>query len=358
MSPERWAFARRLAVANAVVLLFTVSLAPYVQRLVDLAPASDWGSDWRWLEDGLNRLAAGLPLTRPEYVAGPWSQFKVGAMIPTYAWSLHPPYSAALYEPFMLLPATVRQLTWAAVMAAALIGATALVWPRRLWWGTGLLIATILLRPPIDGAWLGLIDQLHYANPNALVALGVALVWLGRRRGSVVLMAVGLILAAVKILPAATLGLWLLAARERPEPARRSVALAGGVLAVLTLVVLLRDPGAINDMIRSQINMVPWPGSANFAPQVRLAPVLGPDAARLLSWAVGLALAALVFVRRIDGPGGFLLAASAPLLLTPQLWANWFVIPAVAILATAPEWRVVRAVDLRLSAAFSGNHQR
>ena len=101
--------------------------------------------------------------------------------------------------------------------------------------------------------------------------------------------------------------------------------------------------------------MVPWPGSANFAPQVRLAPILGADVAKFLSWTVGIALAGLVFVRRLDGPGGFLLAACAPLLLTPQLWANWLVIPAVAILATAPEWRIVQAVDHRLSAAYAGS---
>ena len=326
MSPERWALVRRLVLANAVVLLFTLTLVPYVERLVVLAPASDWGSDWRWLEDGLKRLAAGLPLTRPEYVAGPWSQFQVGAQIPSYAWSLHPPYSAALYAPFMLVPDAVRPVVWAATMAAALAAATALAWPRRLWWGTGLLIATILLKPPINGAWLGFIDQVHYANPNALVALGIALVWIGRRRGSVALMSIGLVLAALKILPAATLGFWLLATRDRPDPARRSVAVAGAELAVLTLIVLLRDPGAINDMIRSTFNMVPWPGSSNFAPQVRLAHVLGADAAKVL--------------------------------LTPQLWANWLVIPAVAILATAPEWRIVRAVDRQLSAAYSGSDER
>ncbi|MBI2781504.1 MAG: hypothetical protein HYX55_06895 [Chloroflexi bacterium] len=352
MSPERWDLLRRLILANAVVVLFIITVMPYVERIVVLLPASDWGSDWRWLEDGLKRLAAGLPLTRPEYVTGPWSQFAVGAQIPTYTWSLHPPYSAVLYQPFMLVPAAIRAVTWAAVMAATLAAAVAVAWPRRLWWGTGLLIATILLRPPINGAWLGLIDQIHYANPNAIVALGVALVWIGRRRGSTALMAAGLVLASVKILPAATLGLWLLAARDRPGPARKSVVVAGGILAVLTVIVLVQDPGAIYDMIRSQLNMVPWPGATNFAPQVRLAPLLGPDVAKLLSWVVGLGVPLLVLVRRLDGPGGFLLAVSASLLLTPQLWANWFVVPAVAVLATAPEWRIVRAVDRRLSAGF------
>ena len=347
--PAYWPAIRQFILAVAILVLFALAAMPYVQRLIVLLPASDWGSDWRWLQDGLERLAAGLPLTRPEYVAGPWSQFQPGAEIPSYTWSLHPPYSATVYEPFMLVPSAMRQAVWAAAMAAALLAATALAWPRRLWWGTGLLIAVVLLQPPIDGAWLGLIDQIHYANPNALVALGVALVWIGRRRGSVALMSVGLVLAALKILPAATLGLWLLVARERPEPARKSVFVAGAALAILTLPVLLRDPGAIYDMVRSQFNMVPWPGDANFAPQVRLAPLLGPEVAKVLSWTAGLALGAMILVRRLDGPGGFLIAACAPLLLTPQLWANWFVIPAVAILATAPEWRVILALDRRLA---------
>ena len=132
----------------------------------------------------------------------------------------------------MLVPTAVRQVTWAAAMAAALVAAIALAWPRRLWWGSGLLIAVIVLQPPINGAWLGYIDQIHYANPNALVALGVALVWLGRRRGSVALMTVGLVLAAVKIFPAATLGLWLLAARAGRT--RRGVGVLAAILSVLT----------------------------------------------------------------------------------------------------------------------------
>jgi hypothetical protein len=170
-------------------------------------------------------------------------------------------------------------------------------------------------------------------------------------------MTVGLVLTSVKILPAGTLGLWLLVARDRPVPARKAVVLTGVVLAVLTVPVLLRDPGAITDMIASQFNIIPWPGAANFAPQVRLAPLLGADAAKLLSWEVALAMAAAILVRRLDGPGGFLLAVTAPLLLTPQLWANWLVIPAIAILATAPEWRIVRAVDGPLAATYRGSEQ-
>lgn len=340
---------RRLVAANAIVILFLLALRPYVERLWGLREASDWGSDWRWLEDGLDRLAAGLPLTRPEYVAGPWSQFPAPAHAPTYAWSLHPPYSATAYAPFLAVPPDIRDVVWAIAMVAALAAALWLAWPRRLWWGTGLLLATLLLwLPDLGKAWPGLVDQLHYGNPNALVILGLVLVWLGRRRDSMPIMAAGLVLAALKIAPAATLGVWLLVAREGAWAARRAIAMAIVVLGLASVPVLLLDPGAVSDMLRSQLNLEPWSGGTNLAPQVRLAPLIGEQAATLLSYGAGAAVVLLIIVRRLDGPGGFLLAATAPLLVTPQLWAHWFLIPCIAFLATAPEWRIVRTIDERL----------
>jgi hypothetical protein len=349
MTAERWQLLRRLVIANAVVLLLLVSFAPYYNRFVDLIGATDWGSDWRWLQDGYDRLAQGLPLTRPEYVTGPWSQFPPPSHAPTYAWSLHPPYSATLYAPMLLIPDGIRQLAWVAIMAAALVAAVVIAWPRRLWWPTGLLLIAAYLHPPIDGLWLGLVDQVHYANPNALVVLGVALVWVGRKRGSMALMTIGLVLASLKILPAVTLGLWLLVARDRPEPARRAVFVSVVICGALTVPVLFLDPTVIQDTIRSQFNLIPWSGGSNFAPVVRWAGMLGADGAALVSRAIGAALAGIVVIRRLDGPGGFLLAAIAPLFLTPQLWAHWFLIPGIAVLATAPEWRILRALDRLLT---------
>lgn len=351
-SADRSLVVRRLVVANAIVIAFILAARPYAERLWGLRTASDWGSDWRWLQDGLDRLAAGLPLTRPEYVAGAWSQFPAPAHAPTYTWSLHPPYSATMYAPFMLAPGDVRDVVWAAVMAVTLGVALWLAWPRRLWWGTGVLIATLLLwLPELGKAWPGWIDQLHYGNPNALVILGLVLAWIGRRRDSVPLMAAGIVLAALKIAPAAALGCWLLVARERATPARRAILAAAVVLGIMSIPVLFLDPGAITDMLASQRTLEPWPGRANFAPQVRLADAIGAQAALLLSYGTAAALLALVLIRRLEGPGGFLIAAVAPLLITPQLWAHWFLLPMVALLITAPEWRVVRAVDAFLRGA-------
>jgi hypothetical protein len=344
---ERTQLLVRLIIANAIVLLFLWSFSRYFTRFNDLVGATDWGSDWRWLQDGYDRLAKGLPLTRPEYVTAPWTQFPPPGA-PTYAWSLHPPYSATVYAPMLLVPADVRQLGWVAVCLVGLVAALLVAWPRRLWWGTGLLIVTAFLHPPIDGLWLGIIDQVHYGNPNAFVALGFALVWVGRRRDSVPLMAFGLFLASLKILPAVSLGFWLLVAHERPEPARRSVFVAVLACAALTVPVLFLDPTVIQDTIRSQLNMIPFTGGSNFAPAVRWAGALGEAGASLVSRAIGIGLTVLVIVRRLDGPGGFILASIAPLFLTPQLWAHWFLIPAVAVLATAGEWRVVRTVDAAL----------
>lgn len=349
---ERSAVLRRLVVVNAIVIAFFLAARPYVERLWRLREANDWGSDWRWLGDGLDRLAAGLPLTRPEYVAGPWSQFPAPGFGPTYAWSLHPPYSATMYAPFMLAPDDIRNVVWAAAMAVTLAVALWLAWPRRLWWGTGLLIVTLLLWLPDFGkAWPGWIDQLHYGNPNAVVILGLVLAWIGRRRDSVPLMAAGIVLTALKIAPAAALGCWLLVARARATPARRAILVAAVVLGVMSIPVLFLDPGAITDMLASQRNIEPWPGKANFAPQVRLADAIGTQAAILLSYATAGAMLAIVLLRRLDGPGGFLIVATAPLLITPQLWAHWFLLPMFALLITAPEWRVVRAVDAFLRGA-------
>jgi hypothetical protein len=343
---DRSAVVRRLVAANAIVIAFVLAARPYVERLWNLRKANDWGSDWRWLEDGLDRLAAGLPLTRPEYVAGAWSQFPAPVHAPTYAWSLHPPYSATMYAPFMLAPDDIRNVVWAVAMVLTLGVAVWLAWPRKLWWGTGLLLVTLMLWLPDFGrAWPGWVDQLHYGNPNAVVILGLVLVWMGRRRDSVLLMAAGLVLTALKIAPAAALGCWLLVARERAMPARRAILVAAVVLGALSIPVLFLDPGAITDMLASQRNIEPWQGKANFAPQVRLADAIGVQAAILLSYAAAGGMLLLILLRRLDGPGGFVIAATAPLLITPQLWAHWFLLPLFALLVTAPEWRLVRTVD-------------
>lgn len=338
---------QRLVVVNAIVILFLLVLRPFIEGLYGLRQQRDWGSDWRWLQDGFNRLAAGLPLTRPEYVSGPWSQFTNGKEIPTYAWSLHPPYSATLYAPFLLAPGGIRPLVWDVAMILAFAAAIWLAWPRRLWWGTALLILAIMLWLP-GIARSAVLDEIHYGNPNALVMLGVALAWLGRRRGSTALMTAGLVLAALKIVPAVGLGVWLLVARQDPVPARRAILVAVAALIVVTIPILFLDPGAIGDLIASQANLIPWAGGANLSPQIWLAPEIGRSAAIAVSYGIGAVLLLVVLVRRLDGPGGLLLAATAPLLFTPQLWAHWFLIPAVALFATAGEWRVVRAVDERL----------
>ncbi|HXG26681.1 MAG TPA: hypothetical protein VNL94_07510 [Candidatus Binatia bacterium] len=345
-STDRVALLRRLVVANVIVFALILSLQPYVERFWELRVANDWGSDWKWLQDGLERLAAGLPLTRPEMVAGPWSQFPPPNHAPTYDWSLHPPYSATAYAPFMLAPAEFRNVTWAVAMIAVLVAAVWLAWPRRLWWGTGLLLLTGLFwLPDLGGAWPGIVDQIHYANPNALVILGLVLVWLGRKRDSVAIMAAGLVLAALKIAPAATLGAWLLVAREGAWATRRAILAAAVVLGVMSIPILFLDPGAVSDMIRSQLNLEPWTGRSNLAPLVRLAPLIGEQSATLLSYGIAAALMLVVLSWRLDGPGGFLIAVTAPLLATPQLWAHWFLLPAIAFFATAQEWRLVRAID-------------
>jgi hypothetical protein len=336
---------RRASLAIVGIALVAVALAGPAPRLAALVGAGDWGSDWRWLEDGLRRLAAGLPLTRPEYVAGPFSQFNPG---PTYAWSLHPPFSASLLAPALLLPDSVRQAAWTLLMAGALLAAFWLAWPRRLWWGTHLLIGCAALGSAWLGLWAGPVDQVHYANPNALVALGVVLTWQGRRRGSAALIALGLVLAAMKIVPALALGCWLLASWRRVPAVRHGVALAVVALVGLTVPILVLDPGALGDTIRAEMNLIPLANATNLAPRLLLAPILGPEVAAAVSYGIPLALYGLVLLRRMDGPAGLVIAISAALFLMPQLWAHWFIIPAIAALIAAGEWPLLRRLDAAL----------
>jgi hypothetical protein len=347
--------ALRAVLAVGPVALILGALAGPAWHLASLIGVDDWGSDWRWLEDGLRRLAAGEPLVRAEYVSGPFSQFPNG---PAYTWSLHPPFTATLVAPSLLLPEWLRQPAWTWLMALSLGAAVWLAWPRRLWWGTQLAVAAVLLGPPSVGVSLGLVDQLHFANPNALVVLGVVITWIGRRHGSVGLVAGGLVLAAVKIVPAIGLAAWLLADRHRGKaPSQLAVPAllwAGAMLVALTLPVLALDPGALADTLAAQANLVPWPGQHNIAPSALLAPSVGLTIGTWLSRIVALAILGTVVVRRLDGPGGFVLAASAPLLLTPQLWAHWLLIPAVAVMLAAAEWPALRALDRRLRIAWLG----
>lgn len=342
---------RRWLLLASIVIVFVAALAPRALHLWSLVGADDWGADWLWLADGVDRLAAGLPLNHPEYVTAPFSQLPNG---PAYTWSMHPPWNATLFAPTLLLPLELRQPAWTWLMAAVLAAAGWLAWPRRLWWGTHLLVAAAVLPPPV----VGLVDQIHLANPNALVVLGVVLVWHGRRRNSVGLVVAGLVLAAIKITPAVALAAWLLAAREGTGAGRRGIALAAIAVAALTLPVLWVDPGVIEDTIRVQLNLIPWDGPSNLAPQMLLAPALGADTAALASRIVGLGLIGLVLVRRLDGPGGFVIAASAPLLLTPQLWSHWFLVPVAAILLAVAAWPRFRAFDAWLRTAWTdGGHR-
>jgi len=346
---------RRMALAGGPIVLIAAALVGPALHLVSLVGADDWGSDWRWLEDGLRRLTAGEPLVRPEYVSGPFSQFPSG---PAFTWSLHAPSTATLVAPSLLLPEWLREAAWTWLMGVALVAAIWLAWPRRLWWGTQLIVAGVLIGPPFVGVSQGLIEQLHLGNPNALVVLGLVITWIGRRHGSVGLVAGGLALAAVKIVPAVGLAAWLIADRDagrgRSPVAVPAMLTAAAIVVALTLPVLVIDPGVLADTMAAQGNLVPWPGGANLAPAVRAAPLIGLVLATVLSRVVGLAILAFVVVRRLDGPGGFFLAASAPLLLTPQLWSHWLLVPAVAALVACPDWPPLRALDRRLRLAWLG----
>jgi hypothetical protein len=200
-----------------------VSVAIGLGVIFALVPSSSWpvkpGIDWHWYASGITNLAGGRPLYETRLLTGPydfWTPENV------YAYNMAP-WVVPLMAPFAAL-GDLSRWAWLVAMDLATAVALLLVLParRRL-----LILALFLVSTPILMLFV-------WGNIGAVVILGVSLWLVGRERGSETLMAVGLVLASVKVLPAVPLVLVML--REgRWRPVIAAAIVTGAVTLTLTL---------------------------------------------------------------------------------------------------------------------------
>jgi glycosyl transferase family 87 len=283
--------------------------------------------DWRWYGDGPARLLAGQPLYDPAFLHGPYDQADPAVFGKFNQW----PALATLLVPFQgAIPGSVQALVWGTLMAAALVAAYALVWPRRLDWMTGLALALIIaVAPP---TWLAF----RTANLAGVVALGVALTIVGERRRSTWMMAAGVLLAGVaKLVPAVPLVLWLLVKKRQRRPVAWAV--AAGV-ALTAIPVVMQGPRLITDFITTSAGQLPLDEWTNVAPAYRLAPLLGSSVALLASLPVAAVLVVVALrPRRSDGASLLLLTVASCLVLT-TVHLFWWLSPMIVALAYYGDW--------------------
>ncbi len=292
-----------------------------IESAIALSRQGGAGFDWYWYQDGLQRLANDRPLYDPILLSGPYDPYDPAHL---FVFTLIPPSALPLMAPMELVPEPIRLSAWLLVMAGALAAALAMVWPRRLalTWQIALLGIVMLLGS-------GVLAQLYWANLNAVVALGVALVWRGIRGRHDGLVAIGLVLIAVKVTPAICIGLWVLGSRG-PRP----ILAAAGVLALLTLpAVLLEGPLVLADFVRSGLNLSQSTDTLNIAPSLALRRILGERAAVLITAVAGILAAIYAAVRDPARPAGLFVATLAGGFLIPALWVHWLTGPIVAALA-------------------------
>lgn len=309
---------RRLVTA-LVLLALTVYLV-YIAVWQTHVPAPLF-EDWRWYGDGPARLLTGQPLYDPVYLHGPYHLADPAVMGKFNQW---PALAVALLPFQTAVPEGARDLVWGVAMAALLVGAFALVWPRRATPLTAIALALLIaVAPP---TWLAF----RTANLACAIALGVALVIVGHRRRSPALVAVGLLLAGIaKLLPAVPLVLWLLVRHREWRPVVYAM-VAGGALTAVA--VALRGPSVISDFVITSAGQLPLAEWTNVAPAYLLAPLLG-NLALPLSIAAALVVVALALLPgRSDGASLLLLTTASCLVLsTTHLF--WWLSPMIVALA-------------------------
>jgi Glycosyltransferase family 87 len=292
-----------------------------IEGAIALSRQGGAGFDWYWYQDGLQRLADDRPLYDPILLSGPYDPYDQAHL---FVFTLIPPSALPLLAPMQLVPEPFRLSAWLLVMAGVLAAALALVWPTRLalTWQIALLGFVLL-------AGSGILAQLYWANLNAVVALGVALVWRGIRDRHDWFVTIGLVLIAVKVTPAICIGLWVLGSRG-PRP----ILVAVGIVGVLALpAVLAEGPHVLGDFVRSGLNLGQSTEAVNIAPSLALRPILGERGAIVVTAVAGILAAIYAAVRAPARPAGLFVATLAGGFLIPGLWVHWLTGPIVAALA-------------------------
>jgi hypothetical protein len=282
-----------------------------------LMPSSAWpvkpGIDWHWYASGIANLVGGRPLYDTRLLAGPYDFWTPEN---AYAYNMAP-WVVPLIAPFAAL-GDLSRWAWLVAMDLAIAVALLLVLPtrRRL-----LILALFLVSTPILMLFV-------WGNIGALVVLGVALWLVGRERGSERLMAVGLVLASVKVLPAVPLVLLMLRER-RWRPVIAAAVVTGGVTLALTVAT---GRSVLADFALTILNIKPVEG-ANLAPSFYVGHMTEIRAASIA--AVG-----LLALRR---PSLLTLAFMELAIcgLVTNLYGDWLVAPAMILvfaIREIPEW--------------------
>jgi len=246
---------------------------------------------------------------------------------------VYPPLTAWLASPFLALPELARDLLVSSGVLLIVL-ATLRVMGVRDW----RCYAIPFLWPPVYLA-------VQTGNVIVLVGLLCAVAWRRRDRPGVAGLAVG---AAIALkLFAWPLVLFFLATRR----------LRAGVVAALAAVGFVFLPWAAIGFhglggyphLLSGLNRLERDDS--YTVGALIAPVIGWSAAQVVSIAVGLALMALLVVRRRNEGAAFALALATSLELSPAVWMSYFVLLLVALPLRAPRLSWVWAAPIALWAA-------
>jgi len=277
--------------------------------------------DWHWYHDGAVRLMTGETLYDPVYLHGPYDQADPAVMGKYNQW----PALAVSLVPFeVAVPEPLREPVWGLVMAAMLVMAFGLVWPRRPQPLTATALALIVALIP--ATWLAF----RTANFASAVALGVSLSIVGQRRRSTGLVAIGLLLAGIaKILPAVPLVLWLVVKHRQWRPV--AVAVVAGA-ALTAIAVALQGPSVLTDFVAASTSQLPLDQWTNVAPAYLLAPFLGALALPV-SWLTAIGLGAAALRPQTSDGASLLLLTTASCLVMPTTHVFWWLSPMVVAIA-------------------------
>jgi hypothetical protein len=278
------------------------------------------GSDWLWYRDGVERLFGAAQLYDPRMLAGPFMH-----TAPPFAgeWN-QAPWAVPILAPFALLPQPVDQWIWLAATDAALMAAAWLVRPRWRRADLGVFACVVLLSSPA-------IAGLLWGNLGALVVLGCALFWIGWERRSDRLMALGIILAGLKVVPAAALAVWAMARARRWQPVAWAMFTT---LALATPAILLKGSGVLLDFVHVTLN-IEQVTVLNFSPSLLLRAFLPTSMALMAVDVVAIALAAWGLVAVRSPARSYALLLLAAVLTVPNLYDDWLLVPLVGLMVTA-----------------------
>lgn len=247
----------------------------------------------------------------------------IDAVLATQREFVYPPIAAVLMAPLALLPHSAGDIV-ATVLVALCAAGTLRVLGVRDWRCYG---AMFLAYPTVNA--------IHNASVSTAIALAVAIAWRYRERARVVGVALGLAVATkIFVWP---LLIWLAVARR--AAAAWTLAVAGALSLAGWLVVGFGQVGAFADALGGVRRLEEAQVYTPFALAARSG-VPSPTAHALAAACGVLALAAtLTLARRPDREwAAFCAGLAASLLLSPIVWAHYFVLLFVPLAVARPRF--------------------